>query len=330
MRIKIDDDQVTPKQKPVAFSVMDIDGKRPPHSDYRKGMIQHFRLLHSVLVKTASTKELNKDPLNSNELIDFMIDKDGRLLLMCVLALATGKTSFDEFKKEEGYDKASLLSVYMATDLIVRAVQIHEIGPAVRCMSNMFRHAPESRCHDLLSSFRVVVSSKASIKDDARGFVGFIKACLEPEVKLQPRDFVETIQDNVNWKVTQGRQSGTVESWTVVAHVLPREEDLRRDCGLYNDEEPEKRVSRQPRKNRVRDYVEKLSPEEIAIQVFLGRDSDYEALRELNYIHKKAVMIFLRFCWASASGRRMALSRSCAFVTGACANCLRSFPPWSM
>ena len=166
VRIKIDDDQVTPKQRPVAFSVMDIDGKRPPHSDYRKGMIQQFRLLHSVLVKTASTKELNKNPLNSNELIDFMIDKDGRLLLMCVLALATGKTSFDEFKKEEGYDKASLLSVYMATDLIVRAVQIHEIGPAVRCMSNMFRHAPESRCHDLLSSFRVVVSSKASIKDE--------------------------------------------------------------------------------------------------------------------------------------------------------------------
>ena len=95
MRIKIDDDQVTPKQKPVAFSVMDIDGKRPPHSDYQEAMIQHFRLLHSVLVKTASTKELNKDPLNSNELIDFMIDKDGRLLLMCVLALATGKTSFD-------------------------------------------------------------------------------------------------------------------------------------------------------------------------------------------------------------------------------------------
>jgi hypothetical protein len=88
-------------------------------------------------VKTASTKELNKDPLNSNELIDFMIDKDGHLLLMCVLALATGKTSFDEFKKEEGYDNASLLSVYMATDLIVRVVKIHEIGPAVRCMSNM-------------------------------------------------------------------------------------------------------------------------------------------------------------------------------------------------
>ena len=87
-------------------------------------------------MKTASTKELNKDP--PLKLIDFMIGKDGRLLLMCVLALATGKTSFDEFKKEEGYNKASLLSVYMATDLIVRAVQIHEIGPAVRCMSNMF------------------------------------------------------------------------------------------------------------------------------------------------------------------------------------------------
>jgi hypothetical protein len=164
-------------------------------------MIQHFRFLHSVLVKMASTKELSKDHLSSNELIDFLIAKDGRLLLMCMLALATGKTSFDEFKREEGYDKASLLSVYMAIDLIVRAVQIHEIGLAVRCMSNMFRHAPESRCHDLLSSFRVVVSSKASIKDDARGL---IKACLEPAVKLQPRDCVETIQDNVNWKVTQG------------------------------------------------------------------------------------------------------------------------------
>ena len=54
--------------------------------------------------------------------------------------------------------------------------------------------------------------------------------------------------------MTQGRQSNTVEIWaTALANLLPRgEEDLRRDC---------------------------------------GRNSDYEALRELNCIQKKAVMI---------------------------------------
>jgi hypothetical protein len=53
--------------------------------------------------------------------------------------------------------------------------------------------------------------------------------------------------------VTQGQQSDTVEIWATVASLPPREEDLRRDC---------------------------------------GRDSDYGALRELNCILKKAVMIF--------------------------------------
>ena len=52
--------------------------------------------------------------------------------------------------------------------------------------------------------------------------------------------------------MTQGQQSDTVEIWAVVTSLLPREEDLRRDC---------------------------------------GRNSDYEALRELNCIQKKAVMI---------------------------------------
>jgi hypothetical protein len=52
--------------------------------------------------------------------------------------------------------------------------------------------------------------------------------------------------------VTQGQQSDTVEIWAVVTSLLPREEDLRRDCGW---------------------------------------NSDYEALRELNCIQKKAVMI---------------------------------------
>jgi hypothetical protein len=47
-----------------------------------------------------------------------MIDKNHRLLLMCMMALATGRTSFDAFKKEQGYDKDSILSVYMAICLI--------------------------------------------------------------------------------------------------------------------------------------------------------------------------------------------------------------------
>ena len=37
--------------------------------------------------------------------------------------------------------------------------------------------------------------------------------------------------------MTQGRQSGTVESCTVVARLLPREEDLWRDCGRDSDYE---------------------------------------------------------------------------------------------
>lgn len=138
--------------------------------------------------------------MSPKALVSFAFEKDQRLLFMCLIALATGRTRIQQFKPTNAMEKSSILSIYMATDLVVRSVQPRESGPAVKCASNMFRHASESRSHDFLSSCRVVVSPGSSIRDDARNF---ITACLEPEETLDPRDLVMTIEDNVNWKIVQ-------------------------------------------------------------------------------------------------------------------------------
>ena len=113
---------------PNSFSAIDMNGNKPIDGENYDGLLKHFMNFHSNLVKLAST-------LNTEKLLDMpnaveypkhamspAFEKGKRLLYMCLLALATGReiSAFNSAKTEE---KAAVLSVYLGTDLIVRAVQ---------------------------------------------------------------------------------------------------------------------------------------------------------------------------------------------------------------
>ena len=270
---------------PLAFSAVPGDGKSLSE-DVKTSLVKQFRFFHSVLLPSSKTG--SAPLLSREELLKEYLTKDGRILLLCMLAVATGCTSMAEFqaRAEATTDGAktlpsSVLSIGMATDLLMRCVNEGEVGPAVKCMSNVFRHAGDALTQDTLAKFKATTSATAGGIADAKGF---IKACLEPEIKYTPNLPVFMIADNVNWKILHGRKSGTVESWTLVSHRMPRESEVQNHYGP--DAPP-----RTPKKDWEEDFLNKMDVNEIIRKVFLASEEDCKTLHELLLIHIKAVMM---------------------------------------
>jgi hypothetical protein len=73
-----------------------------------------------------------------------------------MLALGTGHMSFKTFKEQFTNDNKgdivpnAVLAIGMATDVLACAVHPKEVGPAVKCMLNMFRHMGDKQCENSL------------------------------------------------------------------------------------------------------------------------------------------------------------------------------------
>jgi hypothetical protein len=234
-------------------------------SETKNALVEHFKIFHQIVIPASKTG--SADIKSPKEVLEQYMTTDRRAMLLYMLALGTGHESFETFKEQfVKNDKGdavpnAVLAIGMATDVLSRAVSPKEVGPAVKCMSNMFRQAGDKQCEISLRNFKVITSATAGTAYTAKEV---IKACLESEVMYKPNDPVAVIADNVNWKVVMGRLAGTVMSWTLVAHGLPKDNS---DLSCFYGENA---LSRD-RGDWMKDFVEKMSADELISKVFLGR-----------------------------------------------------------
>ena len=268
----------------VGFSVIDRNGQKIDDAT-KDSIAQVFKNLSAVLMPS-SVLGNRGDTKSPENVLAHLKSFDNRVMLMCLFALATGHTdmeSFCEMSKKKGKNTDNcVMAIGMATDLVVRAVNSNDVGPAVKCASNMFRHGAHSVVADTLLNFRVVTSRSAAGRASASEHV---KACVEPEVEIGVNDLVMLTSDNANWKVTQGREGGTVESWSLIAHRLASEEDLA--SSHYGDN----KLSREPERDWNTDVLDQMSQDEVVSSFFEGRETDFKSLKELLFIHMKAVLL---------------------------------------
>ena len=224
--------------EPWAFLFIKIDGTSQliAESTNYKNIVKTFASFSKpLLIGGANTTKEHSKPMSQDELICHLIEREKRLPLLCIAALATGRNDFAHLDRKTGQGVGVVLACGMATDLIIRANRPNDVGPSVRYMSNMIRHASDRQLHESLARTRVTTSPSAALKSDARGF---IKACLEPSVKLQPRALNLHQADNLNLKVTQGDKAGSVMSLTLTAHRIPSGAKVKRETTIYADNKP--------------------------------------------------------------------------------------------
>jgi len=159
-----------PQMASVAFSTVPADGKNMD-DDTKMSFAEHFRFFHSVLLPSSTTK--SAPLMNAAELEKHYLTDDGRALLLCMLAVSTGFTSMKDFqesaakRRKEGTVSSTVMAIGMAVDLLQRAVNPNEVGPAVKCLSNVYRHAGDSETQKTMTKFKVMTSASAGGKADA-------------------------------------------------------------------------------------------------------------------------------------------------------------------
>ena len=289
--IEVSEDRAI-KFQPWAFSSIKIDGKDQPEvgSTTYKNVIKTFVAFSAPLLTYGANKSNHNKPLSQQELVNYLLNTEKRLSLMCISALATGRSNFEHLNPNVGHDRGVVLACGMAAELVVRAQRPNEVGPSVRYMSNMIRHASDRHLHESLAKARVTTTPSAALKADARGF---IKACLEPSVTLKPRALNLHQADNLNLKVTQGSKAGTVMSLTLTAHRIPDAVKIQRETTLYADgTAPHLRTSR--KRNDWATMIQQSTQAKVIEDIFAPTEADYNELHTLIHVHRKATMMFFQ------------------------------------
>ena len=102
-----------------------------------ESLVKHFQLFHSVLQPSSFT--CSAAVMSPKEVLNHFMSVETRVIFLCMLAVATGCKNVEDLKEKRRDKKYSIpnsiLAIGMATDLIVRAVNQNEVGPAVQCMS---------------------------------------------------------------------------------------------------------------------------------------------------------------------------------------------------
>jgi hypothetical protein len=128
-----------------------------PSTEAETAIVDTFCWLHSAVIPLSLTPEFNEDIHDSEShqmppvrkptnLLEFAIHQERRFLPRCMLALATGKRSFNDIDKINPDHQGQVFSAMLATDLIVRALDSRKsIGVAVSLLSYQLENASQTQ-----------------------------------------------------------------------------------------------------------------------------------------------------------------------------------------
>lgn len=146
---------------PLALSTVPMDDGAMDDNQTKNALVEHFKIFHQRVLPSSKTG--SSDITNPKGLLEHYMSTERRALLLCMLVLGTGQKSFETFKAE--FMNASkgdavpnaVLAIGMTTDVLAHAVNPKEVGPAVRCMLNMFRHAGDKQCENILTKCKLLL-----------------------------------------------------------------------------------------------------------------------------------------------------------------------------
>ncbi|MEM7375702.1 MAG: hypothetical protein AAF587_44325, partial [Bacteroidota bacterium] len=233
--------------KPICHSQIKSNaGEEEAHGS---GLVSMFAALSNpILLASAQDKDtMPEEVVPATRLCDY-IEKDGRLLPLCIHALATGNDSLNWVEKTlskkgslDTYDRSLVCAPYLAADMIERVSNPSKIiGVACRSVSELADTMENHQFLDFLSSpFRVITQTNTRRRGRAAAFVNMSMR----QQELDPRCLVIAMTDNVENKVVDGPDAGTFESNTLVAYATIPSSTLLED-GILNDDDPSARLSR--------------------------------------------------------------------------------------
>ena len=171
----------------------------------------------------------------------------------------------------------------LATDLVVRAADVNQVGDMIRSVSYHLEHAKNSQLKDIFSQIRLTQSRSHEIIEEVRAYV---RKVLNRQ-PIGPRDLIIFSADNLQWLF-----GNEYDHWvTVLLRVITEEELIK--LGILNDDVPEEeRLSRKP--IEWPSYVENIPKDEraesILGDVFRANDEDYSRLGEIFLSHFALVL----------------------------------------
>ena len=220
-----------------------------------------------------------------------------QLLAKIVYSLATGKIAYRITQENDDKNPAKSADVTsgnvdaamisqvgacaLATDLMMRAGNVRQVGNAIGFFSFQLEHASLSQLQIICSKLRLSHSRYHLIVKKARSFVD--KLVGNGKFGCDPRDLPIEVPDNLQYQ-HRNKYFHCVPSTT---QNTPEEELIK--AGLYNDDDESKRLSRKPGVDWP-NYAATTSAEAILQNVFRAKDSDYYSLGVILLVHFTLVL----------------------------------------
>jgi hypothetical protein len=252
-----------------------------PSTEAETAIVDTFCWLHSAVIPLSLTPEFNEDIHDSEShqmppvrkptnLLEFAIHQERRFLPRCMLALATGKRSFNDIDKINPDHQGQVFSAMLATDLIVRALDSRKsIGVAVSLLSYQLENASQTQFHDLLSRMNLSTSRTTELRHRAQEALKLMKQRLV----LSPHALLLLSGDNVQWKDGLGQYI----HYCVFLHHNPPINDLP------YENLPRKRLDWEQ-------FVGGKEPKDVLDEVFRANQADYNTFGECVLTHIQAVV----------------------------------------
>ena len=191
-----------------------------------------FGFLHYPIVRTSNTDETHPPVLSPRELLEMRCQR--RRILDCALyALSTGIIEFDatRFLNPDSSDhQKHFMAATITSDILIRNLNNKPGYFQLMFGELLVRQQITKEFKDLCSILNLAPSRKYILKSRARD----VLEQLNDGLKLNPRDFVILLFDNIGFKIL-GRQA-SYDQWIVINIVVVTEDELRA-VGFYRDDD---------------------------------------------------------------------------------------------
>lgn len=220
-----------------------------------------------------------------------------QLMAKIVYSLATGKQAYRITQENDDDNPAKPADVTsgkgdaamvaqvgacaLATDLMMRAGNVRQVGNAIGFFSFQLEHASLSQLQIICSKLRLSHSRYHLIVKKARKFVD--KLVGKGKFGCDPRDLPIEVPDNLQY------QKGNKYFHCVPSTTQNTTENKLIEAGLYNDDDESQRLSRKPSADWP-NYTATTNVQTILQDIFRAKNSDFFSLGEILHVHFTLVL----------------------------------------
>jgi len=198
--------------------------------------------IHPVIIQPSMPKGKHRPVLSPRELMEFRC-QNMRVIDMFLYGVATGNSQVDTDKilsaGNQDHQSNFLAAAVVSSDVMMRGRVPHPLECQLMLKEVLHRQRVTGEFHLLASALHLAPSKTYQMKTRHDEVVKRMKN----GIKLNPRDLVLILFDNIGYKVL-GRQA-SYDQWIVVNIVVITEAELKK-LGFYvHDDDPSMQISRE-------------------------------------------------------------------------------------